>query len=326
MRSFEESVALVAPCGSVTIRATVTLPERLRDDAPTPVVFAFPGGGYSRNYFDPHPPGAGESYSMTSALAGAGLVVVAGDNLGTGESSRPSPASRIDVEDLVAGNQALVEHVLGRLRAGAYPGMGGPVRTTAIGLGHSMGAGLVTVQQARHAPYAGIALLGRALTGSPIPAPAADGSAEPRWAPGAEQLADFEASAEIVDGYYLHRAHTPWQRYLFFWDDVPEEVVDYDERHGTTFPLHVARRLGGAGGPNRECAGLVTTPILLAFGERDVTRDPLAEVAAYRASTDIRLLRVPRSAHCHNLSSSRHWLWRRLTAWIGEVAAQAGDA
>jgi hypothetical protein len=60
---------------------------------------------------------------------------------------------------------------------------------------------------------------------------------------------------------------------------------------------------------------------MLAYGATDLSPDPLAEVATYPATPDITLLRLARSAHCHNLSPDRHLLAGRLLSWADGVIA-----
>src|SRR5438132_770438 len=60
------------------------LPER-------PVVaFGFPGGGYSRGYYDIRHDG--DAYSQAAFHVGRGWIVVACDHLGVGDSDQPDPA------------------------------------------------------------------------------------------------------------------------------------------------------------------------------------------------------------------------------------------
>ncbi len=46
---------------------------------------------------------------------------------------------------------------------------------------------------------------------------------------------------------------------------------------------------------------------------------PLLEAGLYRNSPDITTVVLADSAHCHNMASSRHRLWRRLLAWTAMV-------
>jgi pimeloyl-ACP methyl ester carboxylesterase len=196
----------------------------------------------------------------------------------------------------------------------------GPVLPSAtIGIGHSMGAGLVTVQQARFRSFKGLVLLGRAILSDRIPAPPEAGSTEPVWKPRRLQHAEVEAVSEAVDGYLWQRHRTPWQRYLFYWENVPSAVIAVDESQMTTVPLAVARELVGPDLPGERAAAAIDVPVLLGFGERDVGSDPEAEVGAYRASPDVQLFVLPQAGHCTNLASGRVTLWDRIRVWIGQV-------
>ena len=303
---------------TLSTAALVFEPTRLPPGTPT-VVFAFPGGGYTKTYFDMEIPGY-PGYSMARYLADHGFIVVACDNLGAGESSRPQPSSLLTWRAMVDANQAAVTAIMEQLRVGSLLTRTGPVHDCRLlGVGHSLGAGLVTTQQAVHGTFDALVVLGRAIMGTHIPAPPEDGGAEPTWKPGMLQRDEFEATSYLVDGYNYQPRRTPWQRYLFYWDDVPEAVLAADEAAGTTFPVEAARALAARNGPNAQAAATVREPILLGFGERDVVRDPRAEVPAYQSATDLHLIVVPRSAHCHNLASSRHWLWDRMIRWANSV-------
>ena len=54
----------------------------------------------------------------------------------------------------------------------------------------------------------------------------------------------------------------------------------------------------------------------------DVSPDPRAEARLYCSSPDITTVVLADSAHCHNMASSRHRLWRRLLGWTETVARQ----
>jgi alpha-beta hydrolase superfamily lysophospholipase len=299
--------------------ARVFGPARPPDGVPT-VVFAFPGGGYTKRYFHMEIPGH-PGYSMAQYLADRGYFVVACDNLAAGQSSRPQPTSRLTWQAMIDANQATVAGVMDMLHAGHVLPDTGPVgECRLIGLGHSLGAGLVTTQQAAHDTFDALVVLGRAIVGTHIPAPPEDGGTEPTWRSGMLQRDEFAATSYLVDGYQFQPMRTAWQRYLFYWNDVPEAVLAADEAAGTTFPLDAARALAARNGPNAQAAAAVRVPILLGFAERDVVQDPRAEVVAYQSATDLQLIVLRRSGHCHNLASSRHWLWDRIIRWAGSLA------
>jgi len=305
--------------GPLSTSARIFVPRGPAGGIPT-IVFAFPGGGYSKSYFDMDIAGH-SGYSMAEYLSGRGYLVVACDNLAAGESSKPQPASTLTWEAMVDANQATVRGVLDLLRQeDLLPGSWLPGECRLIGLGHSLGGGLVTTQQARHGTFHALAVLGRAIMGTHIPAPPEGAATGPVWKAGSLQRDEFEATSVVMDGYHFQHRRTAWQRYLFYWPDVPEAVIAADEAAGTTFPVNAARALAARDGPNAQAAAAVDVPILLGFGERDVVQDPRAEVAAYRSATDIQLIVLGRSGHCHNLASSRRSLWDRLIGWADSLA------
>ena len=79
------------------IAATVVAPPT-EELPPRPVVVvATPGGTYNRRYWDMQPPGRVD-YSQAAYLAEHGVIVVACDYLGGGDSSRPDDADFIGLE------------------------------------------------------------------------------------------------------------------------------------------------------------------------------------------------------------------------------------
>jgi alpha-beta hydrolase superfamily lysophospholipase len=261
-----------------------------------------------------------DGYSMAEHFAVRGWIVIACDHLATGGSSRPRPASRLTSSAMVAANDLTVRAILGELTAGTLiPGMPPLSRRPVFGLGHSLGAGILTVHQATTGPFDGLVLLGRALvSGGMVPARASSAAGAPEWRPMGEQHDAVLRSSELVDGYPHQRARTAWQHYLFHWDDVPTAVIEHDDSLASSIPLDVARELAAPGGPERSAAATVDVPVLLAYGERDVTRDPPSEASAFLSSPDVRVDVIPRSGHCTNLSSQRAVLWDRILAWFGE--------
>lgn len=108
------SAELKAGVSGREIAATVHFPDEV---APSPVVvFASPGGGYGRRYFDLRIAGA-EDYSQARRHTDEGIVFVAYDHLGVGDSS-PGAIDQLTIEDIADANHAGVMEILARLRAG----------------------------------------------------------------------------------------------------------------------------------------------------------------------------------------------------------------
>jgi pimeloyl-ACP methyl ester carboxylesterase len=283
---------------------------------PSPtVVFAFPGGGFERTYFDLRVPDRGTSYSMALALAVEGCIVVACDLLGCGESDQPPRP--FGTADFVAANHQVVVEVLDRLQQGQlHPGLPAVRPGLVVGLGHSMGAGLVTAQQAATRDFNGLVLLGRSVGATQVPAPPSEPGGPAVWRALAEQYTEIAASAQVVPGGLRQDRLTSWQRFLYHWEDVDDDVVDFGESILTTFPVDVARELGGPDGLNARAAGVVDVPILLAFGERDVSPAPALEATKYPSAPTVDVKVVPRCGHAHHFASTRLSLWRSIADWI----------
>jgi alpha-beta hydrolase superfamily lysophospholipase len=142
--------------GALSTSVLVGLPADPRN---APVVFLFPGGTVSKKYFHLDIPGH-HGYSMLKHLTGAGYIAVACDHLGVGKSSHPEPV-RLTLDVLGAANDATVRGFLDILSDDGIEGV--PPGTSprfVLGAGQSMGGCLLIVQQANHATFDAIAVLG----------------------------------------------------------------------------------------------------------------------------------------------------------------------
>jgi len=289
-----DALALGVPC---LIAASLFAPVDVADA--TTIVVAVPGGTYTRAYWDLDVPGRA-GYSFAEHLTARGFVVVALDNLGTGESSRPAHADDITFDVAAAANAAVVTQVADRIRAGELAPVVPPRHDLrVVGVGHSLGGQLTAVQQATHRSYERVALLGSSFLGDDAKA------AEARLAAMAPDTWD--------DGYL--DVPRSLLRPLFHAPDVPADVLAADDAHATVLP----RRLGVtalAPARHQEQLAAIDVPVLLAFADVDTSSDPAAEVACYPSSPNVTLIRLAGSAHCHNQSSARLKLWDCLARWL----------
>jgi alpha-beta hydrolase superfamily lysophospholipase len=282
------------------------------------VLVAWPGGGYNRRYFDLRLPGR-TGYSQAEHHARHGIITVACDHLGTGDSS--VPVSALGHAALARANAATASAVLTRLRDGTIAdGLAPLPGLVAIGAGHSYGGLLLTMLQAAQPAFSAVAMLGWSGVSTVIPVDHDD-----------PLVAD------------VHRTRVPGLRHpyrrAFHYDDVPEAIVALDldgypgRLDGAPQPAWAARfQPGGPNvAPERPPDGDITAseaaridvPVLIAMGERDVCPDPWAEPGAYRGSRDVTLVIVPAMGHAHNFASSRAVLWDRIVAWARTVEEAA---
>jgi alpha-beta hydrolase superfamily lysophospholipase len=311
-------VTVSQPDGAETA-ATVSIPN---DPIPRPVVlFGFPGAGYGRRYYGVEHP-ALEGPGQAAYHAAHGFVFVACDHLCVGDSTMPEDPFALTLEAVADANAVTVASVLERLREGTLAPEVEPLEPAAvIGIGHSMGGCLLTVQQARHRSFDGAAFLGWSQNRIAFPTPSGDFLTR-----------DVPPRGADLRGYRFE----PWTwdevRHAYHYDDVPTEILDADlawAKGDFTQPPPswisfamppVALSMMAPGVVAAEAAE-IDVPVFLGFGERDTTEDPIAEPAAYRGSSDITLSVFPRMAHMHNFATTRQQLWRRLAHWATGAAS-----
>lgn len=295
------------------IAATVHLPGADRLASPPAVLVCLPGGGYNRRYFDI----AREGYSQAAHHTGQGIVTIALDPVGVGDSTIPSQAETT-LAVVAATTHEAVTQIRAQLRAGTLlPGYPPVDPAAVIGIGQSMGGFIVVAMQAAHRSFDGIAVLGASMVETRLPQPPGKPAI-----PIPVDLSTAEAAALVT-------ARADW-RHAFYWEDVPAAIVDADTRGGlpirtsapdwgsTTIP-GLATALVQPGIIAAEAAA-IDVPVLVTMGERDVCQPPMAEVAAFSSARDLALLVVPRMAHMHNFAGTRALLWARIDASIGQVA------
>lgn len=307
-----------AELGEVEMVARIVAPAAPAEGAP--ILFCVPGMSYGKEYFDLPIDG----YSFARAAAEAGCVVVAVDNVGTGDSARPADAGAVTLAAMAAANAAVARLVSERLAAGELvPGLPPLASAPMIGIGHSLGGCLVLLQQAAFASFAAVAVLG--FSNQPLEGIYEEHERE-------AELTDAERFAWATEHLPPKLWGRPWEElgpyfelprenfHGFYAPGTAAEVVAADTAAATSTPRTAAiettiPRVSAA------AAAATDVPVLLAYGATDLSPDPLAEVATYPAAPDITLLRLARSAHCHNLSPDRDLLARRLLSWAEGVIA-----
>jgi alpha-beta hydrolase superfamily lysophospholipase len=322
MRTFDVMVD-VGPLdgldGPLANAVTVHLPDTI--DGPVTAMFGFPGGGFGRRYYDVQ---VRPGYSQAAHHTGAGFVFVACDHLGVGDSSQPDLLA-LTYENLAEANHRATVAVLDRLRAGTMaPGVSPIEIERVVGMGQSMGGCLLTVQQANHRTFDRIALLGWSGIYTNFPAP--DGSRITYPMP--PRGTDLRPIADQVLGKVA--PDVEHFRFCFHWPDEDPELVERDldsyrpytgvirgdevTPWGSSSLPACAVTMMTEGSVAREAA-TIDVPVLVASGEVDVIPDPWVEPTAYRGSSDVSVVVVPRMAHMHNFARTRTQLWERIAAF-----------
>lgn len=308
MREYDTEFDVTAAAGlgeSCHIAGTVFPP--LGPVPPRPVVaLLVPGGGYTRRYYDLRVEGH-VGYSAARALAERGIAAVAIDSLGTGASSIPEDGRRVTLDIQAATLGEVVRLIRTATQSGTlFPDIGG-VDPVVIGIGHSLGGCTMTIQQGADAECDGIAVLGYSCQYIKTAIDPVTG----------ERLRPRIPAGPL--GY--NRSEPASHRERFYTASVPLDVILAEEAGRVAMPDGVAEAL--IPGRTVPAASRIKVPVLLGFGEFDVSPEPFAEPAFYQASKDVTLLILPDSAHCHNSSRNRMRFWQRIGDWIDTVARQA---
>ena len=314
--TIDVSAALQLGSEPNAIAARVHLPE----GRPRAVLICWPGGSYSRSYWDLHVPGY-SGYSFAEHMTARGYLVIAADPLGVGASTRPKDVDLVTLEAMAAASAELARVVRRQLGTGElHPELAPlPADVPLVGVGHSLGGAICVVTQSVHGCYDAVANLGYthgskdALEGGP-----AASTADPE---GPRRAAETQAKAFFGsawdDGYAL-AAREPHHGWLYA-SDVPPEVIAADDRGATAWPRQSYVEALHAGFTAAFAAG-ITCPILIAFGDEDIPESPRDDAGFYTASPDITVLTLSNSAHCHNLASTRALLWDRIASWAAGIA------
>ncbi len=289
------NVSAVTPFSATqTIAGWLFLPDSIGSVAPQSLVVCLPGGTYSKSYFHFSVDGYAE-YSMAEYFTERGHLLLALDHLGVGDSSQPEEERLLTRELHADVHHEVVKTILEQLARGIASSSLPPMTGLSItGVGHSMGGMILVTQQGRHSSYDRIAALGW------VNVPAA--------VPPLNLLPPDDSSGYLP----ANRVDT---RTVFYMEDVPDPVIEADEKAATTISVTLLRELLTPG-ISLEEARRIKVPVFIGFGERDMSLDPYIEPSAYSSSSDVTLYILKDSGHCHNLSSTRQSLWRRLCDWI----------
>lgn len=296
-----------------TMSAEVHVPS----GRPRAVLVCWSGGSYDRSYWDAHIDGH-PGYSAVEQLVEQDFLVVNADHLGVGRSSRPADVDRVNVETMAAANDAFSRDVRRRSTAGDLDERLRGTDVPFVGVGHSLGGLICVVAQALHNTYDAVANLGYTHGSKDVLEEGEMGGFSdpeaPRRAAEEQAKAFFGATWDAGYGVPPREPNHAW----LYAPSVPPEVIAADDRTVAAWPRQ-AYVDGLLPGHTPRYAAKVTSPVLIAFGDRDIPARPRDDAGFYTSAGDITVLTVPDSAHCHNFASSRELLWNRLGVWAEGV-------
>ena len=163
-----------------------------------------------------------------------------------------------------------------------------------------MGAMQTVIQQAAHRSYHAIMFMGYTTQGVHF-----------YYGTTRVRAADYLPGDDGID--YSSNAREG-QRYNFYWDDVPEAVIRYDDSTTAETPTCI-----GYDSIRTDIikpdAARIDVPVFFGNGERDVSEDPHGEARFFPLCKDFTIFLLPRAAHCQTFAGTRHQFWNRMHAW-----------
>lgn len=302
---------------TVELAVTIALPDPAHLPERPMAIFAVPGGGYSRGYFDLRFDNH-QGYSEADFHSARGSIYVMVDHIGVGESSIPD-LSRISFQTLAATYDSCARQIVAALETGSLtPDFPACARLFTIGMGQSMGGGVSILTQGRFATFDAIAPCGVSAIHTALPQ-----RNRAEFERGKQRFAEVSSGAGHSHETVSHEGVD--YVYPFHWEDVPADILHEDMKGG--YPLRQTSPFFGSltiphcavhmmtPGCFSDDAARITVPVLVANGERDTCPDPHAEPSAYKGSRDVSIFIVPTMAHMHNFASTRALLWERLHRW-----------
>jgi pimeloyl-ACP methyl ester carboxylesterase len=315
--------ALIPGEAPLAVAADVFIPPRVA--GPPTVLCCLPGGALTRGYYNVEASGGSQTngghddFSFAAWMTSQGFIVVTLDPIGIGGSSRPRDGFELTPDVLVAANVRAVESIRQDLVSGSLTDRLPPLpELRTVGVGHSMGAMLTAMQQARDHQHVAVMLLGFGTQGLPreLSAEAAAFAGDPvRARENVVRLARGRGGDP-----YSEITPSRQARAIFAGENAERRGVD--ALQSARAPLLVTAGLFSMipGSSAAECAR-IDVPVFLAVGDRDIAGPPHQIPASFPASPDVTLLVLPATGHCHILFPSRWRLFQRAADWAHSVVA-----
>jgi pimeloyl-ACP methyl ester carboxylesterase len=285
----------------INLAATLFVPDTATVDPPI-AMFCFSGGGMSRAYFDL------DGASFAEAMTAAGFLLASFDHAGIGDSQSPQDPFQLTARRLAAMEAQAVRETALRLRSGSlHDDLPAIPNFTMIGVGHSMGAMLVTLQQAAFRPYNALALLGFSTRGLP------------EMLTPAEQT---EAKCAVRgDDYYIRLAKQRFSGQALA--DIPARREGSAALKAAAAPLLTVSAMQSML-PNNVAAeaASIDVPIFLAVGDKDITGRPEAIAPRFSSAPNARLLVLENTGHHPFIAPSAPVLYAALASWATSLAAR----
>ena len=311
------TVSFEPEASTLQIAADIYLPENISHTS-TLVFFCLPGGGMNKRYYNLSVPGA-EQFSFARQMIARGHVVVAIDPVGVGDSDRPKDGFSLLPEAMAEAHAQAVAAIRSGLLAGtltaSLPALSSVV---AVGVGHSVGGLLFTLQQARYHSFDGLALLGVGAGGLPqdltdTERPFIDNPAALR--------ANLRSLAQARFGKPYFNLETRGRGRALFGGHANQDALVAIREQASATLLATTCMLAMMPGSCRDYFAALTVPVLIASGDDDMAGAP-RDLAPYLSGCpDLTLVTLEKTGHSHFAFPSCAQLFERMHQWGRSVSS-----
>jgi len=257
------------------------------------------GGSYNHKYWDA-PTINGQSYSYARFMAEEGYALLAIDQLGTGDSSKPAG-------DFVTLNETTlsIHQVLAQMRSGSNP-LGYAFQQIVL-VGHSFGSiNSIFVQGTYHdADALVVTALGHVPHELPIPP---------------------ELIAELAKFPYFPLPAEARSALFYFADAADADVIANDNLNLADLLTRgqLFTTFGAIFNPAADRVGAVTGPVLVQLGEHDALWPSLyagGEAAFWTNASSVTVESLPSVGHAFNTHLDNKTGWKSINRWIRSTLA-----
>lgn len=261
------------------------------------LLLAVHGANYNHKYWDV-PTINGHEYSFARYMAERKYAVLAIDQLGVGESTKPADGDAVTLDQTASG----IHQVITRLRSGENATGYGFGRVVTVS--HSLGSINAVYEQATYHDADAVITTGMGHVAHTIPVPA-------------------ELIAELSQFEYFAVPGELRPVMFYYAPGADPEVIQYDRDHLADTLARGQLTTGILPGfvfdMTALCVGQVTGPVLVQLGEFDGLFPALLadqEAAAFTSASSVTVQPLAGVGHDFNTHYRNHEGWRLMDEWL----------